>query len=103
MTTVPVVINFIQTGCKAGVSGLTLLGPYTQNILNPTELVIDISAVSNKDCRYKLALSKITGPASLVQSLMSLNQPTFGNEVSFVFPTTVQGSLSVAALTGTVI
>lgn len=34
---------------------------------------------------------------------MNIVQPTFGAEVSFIFPTTVPGSLSVAALTGTTI
>jgi hypothetical protein len=100
---VPYEFNFIQTGCKAGVSGLSLNGPYTQNILNLTDLNIDISSVSNKDCNYKLSVSKILGPANTVSSFMNIVQPTFGAEVSFIFPTTVPGSLSVAALTGTTI
>ena len=68
-----------------------------------TALVIDISAISNKDCRYKLALTKLLGPPPLVQSFMDIVQPTFGLEFSFVNPTITQGSLSVAALSGTTI
>lgn len=68
-----------------------------------TDLVIDISAISNKDCRYKLALTKLSGPSPLVSSFMNIVQPTFGPEVSFVNPTLTKGSLSVAALSGTVI
>ena len=93
--------TFVQTACKDGVTGFSLPASYKLNILDTMPISIDISTVKNKNCRYRFTLELISGIST--QTFMSLTQPTFGLEASFVWPTLTQGTLDINALTDTTV